>query len=524
MNLWFDVKYAWRLLLKSWGYSLMCASVVALSVGLAVWTYAVVYSQVLKPLPFPGSDHWYSVQIAPDAAGKLRASIDAYTYQQLRQRARSADFLGALADKPAVLSEGQASTSLRGALISPRLLAAHGVAPILGRTFVETDGQEAAAPVAMISYDTWQHYFAGDRNIIGKTARINASPIQIVGVMPKDFLAFDDYEIWLPLQMPQLARPQDSTLTLFSLIVLHDNQNLDAILNEMKAVVADVNAGYPRIFNSGRHVGLFPAATMFTHNVTPIIAMMSFMAAGVLLLGCVNISMVFFARLLERSRELALRTALGASRARLLRQCLLETALIVVFGLIAGYGLAALGIQWTHGISEFGRRILADGRSTNLPEMRLADLVAAIAAAVAVWLLSTLIPAWRISRQDAAVALGGSGKGANIRGSNRSVALLVGLQVVISCVVLVACGNVVFAIQKEISKPNGLDTARVVLSTYPTVFDARYADASKRLRYWEDLKAAVENRVPGSQVAFTTAAPTRPLRVAAAIETREGSD
>ena len=524
MNLWFDLKYAFRLLKKSWGYSLMCATVVALSVGLAVWSCALTYSQLFKPLEFPGSNRWCSVQIATDASSRARPSVDAYTWQSLLAHKRSADHLGAFANQAVVLSEGQATTTLRGGLISPRLLSATRAVPILGRTFEESDGHADAAAVAILSFETWQNYFAADPHIIGKTARIDAKPVQIVGVMPKDFLAFQDFELWLPLQIPKLARPQDSTLTVYPLIVLRENQNLDSILNEMKVAIDDVNGDYPKLFNSARHVALIPAGRMFTHGNAPIASMISLMAAAVLLLGGVNISMVFLARLLERSRELALRTALGASRPRLLRQCLLETALVVLPGLVAGYGLAAMGLRWVHGIDGFMRQIFANGRSLNVPALRPFDLVAAVISAVIIWLLSTLIPAWRIASQDASIVLAGSGKGATVRGNNKSVAMLVGLQVVISCLVLVTSGNVVLAVKKETTKPTGLSTARVMLSTNPTVFDERFSQATRRLRYWEDLTASIERKLPGADVAFTTAAPTRPTRVAATIETRQGGE
>ena len=524
MNFWFDVKYAWRLARKSWGYSLMCASVVALSVGLAVWTNALVYSQVFKPLGFPGSERWYSVQLAAEPGARLRPSVDAYTWQEILKHKRSADHLGAIADRPTVLSEGQATTSLRGALITPRLFASLGVGPKLGRTFAATDGQPGSGAVAILGYDTWQSYFAGDPAIVGKTARIDAAPVQIVGVMPQGFFAFDDYEIWMPLQAPVLARPQDSTMTVTPLIALHEDQSLETVLHEMKLAVDRVNGDHPDLFHSARRAGLIPAHRMYTHNVGPIVTMMGLMGVGVLLLGCVNISMVFLARLLERSRELALRTALGATRGRLMRQCLLETALVVLLGLVAGYGLAYLGIEWTHGIDSFSSRILASGRSSNLPMMRPFDLVVAVIAATAVWLLSTLIPAWRIARQDAAMVLAGSGKGATVRAGNRSAGLLVGLQVVISCLVLMACGNVVFAVNTEINKPTGLETARVMMSTYSTTFDARYAEPAERLRYWDELAGAVERRVPGAKLAVTTASPSRPVRVPATIESRQGAD
>src|SRR6266545_3383116 len=214
MNLWFDLKYAWRLLMKSRGYSLMCASVVALSVGAAVWTYSMTYSQLLKPLGFPGSERWYSVQIAAKAGARPQPSVDAYTYQEVLKQNRTADHLGAFAHLAVILSEGQASRSLRTAAITPHLLAATRVPPLLGRAFQDTDARAGAAAVAILSFDAWQSYFAADRAIIGKTARIDSALVQIVGVMPKDFYAFEDFELWLPLQMPPLARPGDSTMTL----------------------------------------------------------------------------------------------------------------------------------------------------------------------------------------------------------------------------------------------------------------------------------------------------------------------
>jgi len=103
------------------GHSLICASVVALSVGLAVWTCSMIYSQLLKPLGFPGSDRWYSVQSSSRGTSVPRPAVDAYTYQELLAENRSADYLGAFAHRSVVLSEEQASTQLRGADITPRL-------------------------------------------------------------------------------------------------------------------------------------------------------------------------------------------------------------------------------------------------------------------------------------------------------------------------------------------------------------------------------------------------------------------
>jgi putative ABC transport system permease protein len=522
-NSWLDLKYAWRLLRKSWGYSLICASVIALSVGLSVWTYSLMYSQLLKPLGFPGSERWSSVQIGAKAGAEALPAVDAYTYQQMLQQNRSADYLGAFAHRGVILSEGQASRPLRAAAMTPRLFAATQVTPLLGRTLQEADAQAGATQVAVLTYDTWQAYFAGDRGIIGKTTRIDSALVQVIGVMPRDFFAFEDFELFLPLQTPPLARPSDSAVILTPIIVLGEGKELEPIRKEMQAAIEGVNRAYPDLYNSGRHVELIPALQMYTHAEKPIIAMLALMSLAVLILGCVNISMVFLARLLERSRELALRVALGSSRGRLLRQCLIETALIVALGLAVGYGLAWLGVRWTQGISEFVSRVQALGRDPNLVVLRPVDFVAAVVCAAAVWLLSTLIPAWRIANQDAAVALAAGGKGSSIRGGSKSVRLLVGLQVLVSCVALVVCGNVILAVDKEVSKPSGLTTAQVTITTEPTTFDSRYAQPSERLRYWDELQSAIKGKIGGAEVAFTAGVPTRPVPLPVAIETQQGT-
>lgn len=523
MNLWFDLRYAWRLLWKSPGYTLLCTGVVALSVGLAIWCYVGIYSMELKPLPFPGSDRWWSVQVAANATATGDPQMDAYTYQELLKRQRSLHYLGAFADRPVVLSEGQASNSLRAAAISPVLFSGMEVAPRLGRLFQASDAEQNAAPTVILSFDTWQNYFGADPAIIGKSARIDGQPAQIVGVMPREFLVFRDFEVWIPLRLAALAQPGDSNLTLSVFATLEPGRSAAAALDEMKGPVEEINHNYPKLFEAGRHVELYPAHLMYAHDNLPLVSMVGFIGAAVLLLGSLNISMVFFARLLERSRELALRTALGSSRLRLLRQCLLESVFVIVLGLLLGVLFAELGLRWAQAVGDFHAQLEATGRQTAALVMRPIDLVAAVVAASVIWLLSTLIPAWRIARQDAAAVLAGSGKGVATPGSGRTATLLVGLEVIVSCLVLVICANVVFAVSSKAGTPTGLHADRVMISTYPTVFDTRYAAGSMRLRYWDELASSIKTQMPGAEVAFAAATPTRPESMPAAIEHREGT-
>lgn len=518
MNLWFDLKYALRLWAKAPGYFLVCTTVVALSVGLALWACVLVYTLTLKPLPFPGSERWMSVQLAKDATAKAQPAIDPYTYQELVKRTPSANYLGMYSPRTAMLSENHAATRLRAAAISPSLLAATGGVPLAGRLFDANDGLAEGSPTAIISYLTWQNYFAGDRNIVGKQARIDGRSVQIVGVMQEDFFAFDDYEVWFPLRPKALPAPDPAADSVFAFVNLADGQTAQALQDEMNPAISDINQKYPARFDAARHLRLIPANRMFTHSFVPVQTMISLIAVAVLLLGCVNISLVFFARLLERSRELALRLALGSSRWRMLRQCLLESVLVMIPGLLVGVVLTTLGVRWTRWISDFITQYLDNGRDGNPLMVRPGDLLIAVAIAAVLWLLSTLIPSWRLAKQDPSLALGGSGKGTAKTGSAKSASAIIGFQVLISSLILVVCMNLMTAVREETSKPTGIDSSNVMLSTYPTVFGERYPDSTARVQYWATLSSAVERRIPGAQAAFATAVPTRANKEPVAIE------
>ncbi|WP_257386465.1 ABC transporter permease [Tahibacter caeni] len=520
-TLLFDLKYAWRLFLKRAGSSFLCIVVVALSVGLALFVYVIDYNMALKPLPFTGSGDWLSLQLSENASRPQRPQVDAYTYQEITRRVDRIDYLGAFAAETAVLSEGQTSTRLRAAAISPGLLSAMHATPQLGRTFDAADANPGAPRNVLLSHTAWQTYFAGDPAVVGKQARIDGQPVQVVGVMPADFFAFRDFEIWRPLQLPALAAPGDADPVLTPIVRLKDSQGKEAAVAAIQAVVDDAGKNYQSRFGAERGVGLFPGHRMYTHGDTPVIAMATFIAIAVLFLGGVNISLIIFAMLMERTRELALRTALGSTRRSLIRQCLLQSGFVVLFGLAVGIVLAALSVDWAHGLLDFTARMQALGRSPSELVMRPLDLVAAAAIAIVLWLSSTLIPAARLSKLDPAVSLAGTGKGGlGSRSGNRMASILVGVQVIVSSLLLVICSNVVLSVNKELNRPIGVQVEQRIMSTYPTEFDGRYAQAADRLQYWDRLTEAVKQRIPGAEVAYTTADPTGPINEPAMLEDR----
>ena len=158
-------------------------------------------------------------------------------------------------------------------------------------------------------------------------------------------------------------------------------------------------------------------------------------------------------------------------------------------------------MEWAHGLLDFTARVQALGRSPNELVMRPIDLLAATVIAIALWLASTLVPAWRISKLDPAAGLAGSGKGGiSSRGGNKTTSILVGVQVIVSALLLVICANVVLSVNNELGRPVGVQTVQRVMSTYPTEFDARYAQPAERLQYWDQLSDAIKQKIPGAEV------------------------
>ncbi|KAF1007418.1 MAG: Macrolide export ATP-binding/permease protein MacB [Luteibacter sp.] len=522
-NMRFDLAHAWRLFVRSPGNSLLCILVVALSVGLSLFVFVIDYNIGLKPLPFDGSSSWLSVQTAENTSASLRPRMDPFTYNELRKRTKSVDYLGAFSPRAPIMSEGEASMRLRGAAIEPSLLAAFGRQPLLGRLFDDRDAAAGTTSSLILSYDTWQTYFAGDPNIVGKQVRMDGKMVSVAGVMPRDFFAFQDFEVWTPLQKAVIATPDPSLPKVTVVARAAGGASSDAVEKDLSQAIASVNADYPQSFGAKRSVAVFPAHRMYTHDNIPVIAMATFIAIAVLLLGGLNISMIFFAMLMERSRELALRTALGSTRWRVLRQCLLQSFFVIAFGLVVGAVLAVLAVHWAHGLLDFTSRLQASGRDPNELLVRPIDFLVAIIAAAVLWLLSTLIPAWRISRLDPAATLAGTGKGAAAKGSQRTTSILVGVQVVISSLLLVICANIASAVNRELQKPVGVAEENLLLSTYSSALGARYATPDDRIRYWDQLDASIRQRIPGATVGYMTASPTAPAMQRADIEDRAGA-
>ncbi|HQZ19207.1 MAG TPA: ABC transporter permease, partial [Vicinamibacteria bacterium] len=307
-----------------------------------------------------------------------------------------------------------------GAYTTEDFLGILGVQPLMGRDFTEEDNRPGAPKVLLLSYGVWQRDFGGAQNIVGKDVRLNGKPATIIGVMPQGFSFPQSEEMWIPLfsEFPPKARndPQGNNPAVLGLI--RKEVSLDAAQAEFAGFAKRFAAAYPDTNKNFNDAQIQPLLKTFTP--LPIRGMLLTMLAfgvGVLLIGCVNVMNMQFARATIRLKELAIRSSLGATRIRLVRQMLTESLLVATLGALLGIGLAYFSVDWL--AASFRAQQNGPPRWMVFEIDRLALLITVLATFAAA-LLSGLMPALMSSRTDAASTLKDSGRG----NSSRHVGLL----------------------------------------------------------------------------------------------------
>src|SRR5947207_2605717 len=236
-----------------------------------------------------------------------------------------------------------------GAYITDRFLTILGTPPMLGRDFTPADNSAGAEKVAIIGYGIWQRDFGGSPQIVGKAVRINGKPATIVGVMPKGFAFPVNEELWLPLYSEFPPRPRNDPASINPAVLgaLKPGVSLDQANAEFTGLAKRLATEYPdtnKQFNTGRVEKLIDTFTPRPLRGT-LYTMLGF-CVGVLLIACVNVMNMQFARATLRAKELAIRSSLGATRVRLIRQMLTESLLVASIGATAGIALAYGSIDW----------------------------------------------------------------------------------------------------------------------------------------------------------------------------------
>ncbi len=481
-----DLRYGLRILAKTPGLSLVAVLTIALGVGLTTQTYSYLDGTVLRGLPVPDADRFMFVTERIDRLGIDQNSVPLHDLIDLEERQTTFEDLAAYQWSTFDLADDASPPErVQGAVVSGDALEVVGVPPLLGRVFRPGEDGPDTPPRMVLSYRLWQNRFAGDPGIVGRVIRVDGEATEIVGVMPEGFRWPFDHSAWMPLRYdPAVLGRRSGHVEVFGRRlpgVSEADVNAD-----LERVSLDLERIYPEENDDVRIYAAPFAERYMPKEITAVMFLMLAATLGVLLIACANVANLLLARSASRGREVAVRSALGASRGRVIRQLLIETLVIAALG-----GLLGVGLAW--GSIELFERAIVDIEKPYWIVNRL-DLPA-LAFALGAVLVSTLaagvIPAVRASGLGVGRVLGDAARGSSSRRLGRLTSALVVTEIAVSCGLLVASGLMIRSVINLRNTdlgfaPDQVVAGRVTLSrnAYPTRDDRRafFQTVEDRLR------------------------------------------
>jgi predicted permease len=483
-----DVRIGLRVLVKERAFCALAVFVLALGVAAVTTQFTVVNAVMLRGFSFPNADRLMDVRfIDPSSATffGVNGRVTSMDFEELRREQRSFEMTAAYLNGSTVnvTTEG-APRRYTGAYVTEDFLRILGVGPMLGRDFVAADNQAGAPKVALISYAIWQRDFGGSPEVVGKVVRINGAPATIIGVMPANFRFPINEDLWIPLysEFPVRARndPRANDPAVLGLIRRGvPAAQAEAEITRFAARFAQTYPDTNKQFNVGRVQPLLETFTPLPLRGT-LLTMLAF-CAGVLLIACVNVMNMQFARAMLRVRELAVRSSLGATRTRLVRQMLTESLLLAGAGALLGIGLAYFSVDW----------LAATLRNMDNPPpgwMVFAIdggvLAFTVGATMAAAVMSGLLPAWMSSRVSAVAVLREGGRGSTSGRIGILTRGLVVVQIVVTCVLLIGALLQVRSLIEQQTIDYGYDIDGL-LSARVGLMDADYPTPAARKLFYD---------------------------------------
>jgi putative ABC transport system permease protein len=490
-----DLRLGTRMLVKNPGFALVAILSIAIGVGANAAMFSVADGLVLRPLPVPDPRALITVS-ATTPAGQVRNALSYPDYLDLRDRTRS--FEGLFATRGLVSSfvrrREDVAQSKFGLAVSANFFDVLHVRPALGRTFVPDEDRIASRPaVLVLSYDTWTEQFGADPTIVGREVRLTGEAMTVIGVTPEDFTGIDIYvppAFYVPIPMVPVLDPlieqnvlQRREIRSFRVMGrLKAGASLTQAGDDTALLVRALQQQYPAT-NQGHGVIVRRELDARFAEYSPLVGLgviLIGLAIAVLLVACANVAGLLTSRAPVRAREIAIRLAIGGSRARLIRQLITESTLIAIAGGIAGMALGYGGIrsfQQFQIASDVGARLLyrLDGR---------AIIVGLVVAAVSA-LLSSVIPAWRSTRSlNLSGTLRNTTAPASRAGRLWGRHGLVSTQIALTLVLLTVAMSFYRAFQAEYGVGPGFRTDHVLLTNLDPAlakYDQNRSDAFYRL-------------------------------------------
>jgi putative ABC transport system permease protein len=484
-----ELRQGARALLRAPSLTTISILTVALGVGAGTSLFSLVKAVLLNPLPYPNSGRLTWVA---EVNEKGRQTQVAYpNFLDWREQSHNFTSMTAFADFPVIVAGGELPQSTRGALADEGFFTTLGVSAHLGRTFAADEVKAGVAPVAVIGFGLWQRAFGGNPGVIGRRLRMSGVAATVIGIMPRGFAWPEKTEIWLPITAT--GNPTTAGRTGHNWRVLGRLQPGSTVAQaqaEVGGIERRIKQQYPSPFQA-KDAAVVALQEHLVGQVRPALLMLFGAVGFLLLIVCVNVANLLLVRVTARSRELAVRTALGAGRRHLIRQMLTESLLLGTAGGAAGLLLASLSMELL--------RVLLPPEVPQLGEIQIDRGVVAFALAVsaAAGLLFGFLPAWRASAMNVNDALkSGSRSATASRASKRTQSALVVSEVCLSLVLVAGAALLARSFWNLRSIDPGFRSDHVLISDtsfpggeMPAVV-AHYRDLLARIRAIPGVEAA----------------------------------
>jgi len=499
-----DLRFALRQLARNPGFTVTVIAVLSLGFGAAIAIFAFVDAALIKPLPYANPATLVSVYESMPTCPRCNVSYQNFLDWKKSNKVFSA--LEAWGYSSYQLSTPAGVQPVPGVRVTDGFFRTLGVTPILGRDFYSGESTPSAPHTVLIAYSTWKTRFNGDPNILGKPVTLSDTSYTIIGVLPPEFqfAPRGTAEFWATLHDPNSCEVRRTCHNLFGLARLRDGVSLQTAAVDVSAIVSQLALQYPDT-NRDESSLILPLSESISGEIRPILLMLLGGAGLLLLIACVNISSLLLVRAESRRREMAVRSALGASRFRILRQFLTEGLLLVavgsVFGLATAYGTMQLLLKLIPARMLGGMPYLQQ-LSLNPRVLAFAAILSLIAA-----ILFSLTPALRLSKGNLQKDLSEGSRGSSGNLWRRFGSNLVVVELGIAMILLTGAGLLGKSLYRLLHVEIGMNSDH--LATVHVTTSKAYSEDAKEMAL-ERVIAARMQSIPGVQsVAIANELPVR---------------